>query len=169
MKTYTNEDLRNQRACYDPIRHFEEGKGHTLLDYLNHGTCPPKDKIWCVTRFLDDRSNRLFAVWCAREILKRTKNPHPISVKAVEVAERFANGDADYCELRSANCDTYTIDDSCFTYAAYCVTLDDITDDAYDAAAFAVDHAGRGSAHNERKKQIEKLKEEIKAGNWTEK
>ena len=86
-----------------------------LLDWLNaemweveykndpeHGN----DKVngSCI-RFLrrvdgwNDQTARLFAVWCAREALKLIDNPDPRSIAAVDVAERFANGEATIEEL----------------------------------------------------------------------
>ena len=49
-----------------------------------------------------ERTARLFAVWCAREALKLDVNPDPRSVKACNVAERFANGEATQKELDAA-------------------------------------------------------------------
>jgi hypothetical protein len=172
MKLYTNEDLRIKNACYDPARHFEEAKGYTLLDYLNHETCPDKDKIWCVTRFLDNRSNRLFAAWCAKEALKLVKDPDPRSLRAIEVAERFANGEATIGELREAAaavyaaCAPFTLDAYFVAYvsAATGVTIANSTcTAAYTTADTAID------CYSEATKQIEKLKQEIESGNWIEK
>ena len=183
MKLYTNEDLREKKACYDPSRHFEEDMGYTLLDYLNHDTCPAKDKIWCVTRFLDDRSNRLFAVWCAQEALKSVKNPDSKSLRAIEVSERFANGEATVTELKEAAAATYaTYAADAATYATYAAdaayyaadAADDAAYYAADAAADAAYYATYAAADAayyaaEIKKQIEKLKQEIQEGNWKEK
>jgi hypothetical protein len=73
---------------------------------------PPEeddDKVWGTQiRFIrkvdtfNDRTLRLFAVWCAREALKLTGNPDPRSVNACDVAERFANGEATQEELAAA-------------------------------------------------------------------
>ena len=50
----------------------------------------------------NERTARLFAVWCAREALKLLDNPDPRSVAACDVAERFANGEATNEELAAA-------------------------------------------------------------------
>ena len=134
MKLYTNKDLRAKYDCYDPSWHFEESKGYTLLDYLNHETCPAKDKIWCVTRFLDDRSNRLFAVWCAKEAFKHVENPDPRSLKAIEVAERFANGEALSKELYEANREAFSVGDDCYAYIACYASFGRAGGAAYDTA-----------------------------------
>ena len=42
----------------------------------------------------NERTQRLFAVWCAREALKLVDNPNPRCIAACDVAERYANGDA---------------------------------------------------------------------------
>jgi len=50
----------------------------------------------------NDRTLRLFAVWCARNALAIVKNPDPRSVNAVDVAEKFVNGKATKNELAAA-------------------------------------------------------------------
>jgi len=50
----------------------------------------------------DAKTQRLFAVWCAREGLKLVDNPDPRSVAACDVAERYANGKATDEELDAA-------------------------------------------------------------------
>jgi hypothetical protein len=42
----------------------------------------------------NDKTLRLFTVWCARNALAFIDNPDPRSVHAVDVAEKFANGKA---------------------------------------------------------------------------
>lgn len=81
MKTYTVNDINLHGPCYDPTFHFAPNKRYTLFDFLDHGTCPSKDKIWVITRFLDDRDNWRFALWCARDALSTVPGPH------VEVAD----------------------------------------------------------------------------------
>lgn len=48
------------------------------------------------------RSSRLFAVWAYRDALKWIKNPHPSSINAVNVAERYALNQATDQELNDA-------------------------------------------------------------------
>lgn len=50
----------------------------------------------------NERTARLFAVWCAREALKLVANPDSCSVTACDVAERYANGEATDSELAAA-------------------------------------------------------------------
>ena len=51
----------------------------------------------------DAKTQRLFAVWCARESLKLVDNLDPRSVAACDVAERYANGTATDEELAAAS------------------------------------------------------------------
>ena len=62
----------------------------------------PEWLIWVATRngVLDERTLRLFAVWCARQVQHLMTDPR--SVAALDVAERFANGEATECELTAA-------------------------------------------------------------------
>ena len=57
-------------------------------------TLKPEWLMWVATRrgVLDDRTLRLFAVWCARQVQHLMTDPR--SVVAVDVAERFATADA---------------------------------------------------------------------------
>ena len=50
----------------------------------------------------NDKTARLFAVWCAREALKLVDEPDPRSLAACDVAERYANGKATDEELSAA-------------------------------------------------------------------
>ena len=50
----------------------------------------------------NDRTARLFAIWCAREALRLIDNPDQRSVAACDIAERHANGQATQEELTAA-------------------------------------------------------------------
>ena len=121
---------------------------------------------------LDDKTNRLFAVWCAREALKLIEDPDPRSLAGLGVAERFANGEASLDELRAASAAAYdasaaadaALDASAAAYAASVAA-------AY-YAAYAAANAARAAASvvadyaaaayaDVRKAQIEKLREWI--------
>jgi hypothetical protein len=103
MKTFTLDDIRNLHPCYDPKRYAPEGWSGTLVDILDATQISAKDRIWVVAGLLDDRTNRLFAVWCARQALALVGNPDPRSVNACDVAERYANGEATLEELHAAS------------------------------------------------------------------
>ena len=59
------------------------------------------DALWCM-RAIDgrDKEIRLYAVWCARQVQHLTKDPR--SLAALDVAERYANGEATEEELAEA-------------------------------------------------------------------
>ncbi|CAK0771990.1 conserved hypothetical protein [Gammaproteobacteria bacterium] len=50
----------------------------------------------------NDKTLRLFAVWCGREAMKLIPDPDPRSIAACDVAERYANGDATSEDLDAA-------------------------------------------------------------------
>jgi hypothetical protein len=108
MKQLTMNELRKTEPCYDPAKYAAEDWTGTVLDILKAENVPPQDRIWLATHFIDDKTNRLFAVWCAREALKLVPNPDPRSVAACDVAERFANGLATDEELRTAAAAAWT-------------------------------------------------------------
>ena len=59
------------------------------------------DAIWCLRAVEGyDREIRLFAVWCARQVQHLMKDQR--SIDALDVAERFANGQATKEELAVA-------------------------------------------------------------------
>jgi hypothetical protein len=62
----------------------------------------PSWVIWIATRrgVLTDRELRLFAVWCARQVQHLLTDPR--SINAIDVAERYANGEATDRELTAA-------------------------------------------------------------------
>ena len=61
------------------------------------------DALWCLRCNCDwDRDSRLFAVWCARQVQHLLTDER--SINALNVAERFANGNATREELTAA-CD----------------------------------------------------------------
>jgi hypothetical protein len=102
MRQLTVADIRSLGPCYDPTKFVKEDWAGTVLDILKLEGPSGADKLWVVTRYLSDKTNRLFAVWCAREALKLVKDADPRSVAACDVAERFAYGNATAEELAAA-------------------------------------------------------------------
>jgi hypothetical protein len=117
MNTFTIDDIRRLEPCYDPVTGYDQGgrRVHpggflpedwqgTALDILRIDACPAIDRLWLVLRdgWIDDRTLRLFAVWCVRQALALVTTPDPRSVNVCDVAERFANGQATREELRAA-------------------------------------------------------------------
>jgi hypothetical protein len=59
------------------------------------------DALWCLRAVEgEDRKIRLFAVWCARRVQHLMTDPR--SLKALDVAEAYANGTATLEELKEA-------------------------------------------------------------------
>ena len=59
------------------------------------------DALWCCRAAPQyDREWRLFAVWCARQVQHLMKDPR--SVAALDIVERYANGEASAEELALA-------------------------------------------------------------------
>ena len=59
------------------------------------------DALWCCRAEPQYAKEwRLYAVWCARQVQHLTTDPR--SIAAVDVAERFANGEATQAELDAA-------------------------------------------------------------------
>lgn len=104
MNKFTIEDIRKLEPCYDPSKYLAEDWEGTALDILRMDDVSAIDRLWviCHQDWIDDRTLRLFAVWCARQALALVRNPDPRSVAACDVAERYANGDATETELRLA-------------------------------------------------------------------
>jgi len=68
----------------------------TILDSNGLNDC-----LWCLRTVPEhDREWRLFAVWCARKVQNLMQDER--SVAALDVAERFANGNATQEELTAA-------------------------------------------------------------------
>ena len=65
-------------------------------------TIQPKWLLWLATcpGVLDDRTLRRFAVWCARQVQHLMKDPRSIAL--LDVAERYAEGQATNEELQAA-------------------------------------------------------------------
>jgi len=58
------------------------------------------DALWCLRACGIDREARLYAVWCARQVQHLMTDPR--SLAALDVAERYANGEATDEELAAA-------------------------------------------------------------------
>lgn len=165
-RLYTVEDIHKLKPCTNPTNYVPEGWSGTLVDILGLPNVPHGDKLWVVTKLLDDKTTRLFAVWCARQALALQINPDIRSIEACNVSERFALGLASEEELRSAHSAahsaayyareyTHTASDSAHT-AAYAA--------AYSAAPLAA-HSAAYAAHlavcSAQSAQLEKLKEMV--------
>lgn len=102
MKTFTYDDICSWNPCYDPIIYIANDWSGTALDILNMENVPAKDRLWVVLRdeLISDKTLRLFAVWCARQVQHLLIDER--SLRALDVAERFAHGEATKEELEAA-------------------------------------------------------------------
>ena len=94
-------DFEKHEPCYSPAEKYGEWSG-TIIDLMQRSDIPDKDKVWAFTRkgIVDDRTLRLFAVKCAREVQHLMSDER--SIAALDVAERYANGEATDEELEAA-------------------------------------------------------------------
>ena len=142
MKTTLNA-IREHSPCHEGweklLRHLGKTKADdepvsiiTILD--SNGI---DDALWCLRAVTGyDRELRLYAVWCARQVQHLMTDPR--SVAALDVAERFANGEAGEAELDTARAAAWAARD-----AAWDAARDAARDAAWAAArAAARDAAG---------------------------
>ena len=101
LRTLTWDDFKPFDPCYDPKERYGDFSG-TILDILKDHRIPAKDRIWAATckGVLDDKTLRLFACKCVREVWHLLNDER--SRKAVEVAELYAVGEATDEELAAA-------------------------------------------------------------------
>jgi hypothetical protein len=95
-------DIRDWQPCYNPSRYLKESWRGTAIDILENKQIPAKDRLWVVCRdeITNERTLRLFAVWCARQVQYLMNDQR--SINALDVAERFVNGSATKEELAAA-------------------------------------------------------------------
>jgi hypothetical protein len=144
MKTLTWADFAKHEPCYNPAEKYGEWEG-TILDLMQHPEIPAKDKVWAFTRegIVNDKILRLFAVGCARKVQHLMKDQR--SIDALDVAERYANGNATKDELEWAwvatRAATWTAAGDAARAAAWAAT-----ENAARAATWAAKRAGAGEA-----------------------
>ena len=143
MKTLTWADFAKHKPCYNPAEKYGEWQG-TILDLMQRPDIPAEDKVWAFTRegIADDKTLRLFAVGCARRVQHLMKDNR--SIDALDVAERYANGNATKDELAAAR------------YAAWLVAWGEASTLAWNAAWNAASDAVEPAAsETERQAQVE--------------
>ena len=108
------------------------GDGKTLLEILSLRGVTAGDRIWCATKFLDDKANREFAIWCARQCKTEVKE----ITEYIDVIERYYSGKATRDALSAA-------------YGA-----------VYGAAYWAADRAADSAARSKQIKKLKELARE---------
>ena len=99
--------IRKQGPCADGWRKLLTHLGKTQADdeplalatiLQSNGL---DDALWCLRAVEGhEKEMRLYAVWCARQVQHLMKDPR--SLAALDVAERYAHGQATYEELAAA-------------------------------------------------------------------
>jgi hypothetical protein len=145
MKTTLNA-IRDHHPCADGWKKLLANLGKTaadddplsLITILDSNGID--DALWCLRAVYDhDKEIRLFAVWCARQVQHLMTDQR--SVDALDVAERFANGDATKEELDAAGAAAWAASGSAAMAAARAAS-----GYASMAAAWAASGAASGSA-----------------------
>ena len=94
------------------------------------------DALWCMRAVTGyDRELRLYAVWCARQVQHLMTDPR--SIAAIDVAERYAHGNATKAELAAARGAAWDAARDAAWDAAWDAARDAAWDAAWDAATDA--------------------------------
>ena len=119
----TLEEIRAHSPCVDGwtklLAHLGKTKPDSEPLALSTvlGSNGLSDALWCLRAVEGfEREMRLYAVWCMRQVQHLLTDPR--SLKAIEVAERFANGRASEAELASASSASYAVSASASVAAA---------------------------------------------------
>lgn len=124
-----------------------------------------EDALWCLRAVEGcDREIRLYAVWCARQAQHLIFDPR--CVAALDVAERYANGQAANEELEAAQqavavawSEAKTRAEAASAVAAWAAALDTASAAARDAALAATQFFGAEEAEAARDAQSQRLRE----------
>ena len=149
MKTTLNK-IREHQPCADGWENLLKYLGKTkaddeplsLLTILDSNGLD--DAIWCLRAVEGkDREIRLYAVWCARQVQHLLKDQR--SLDALDIVERYANGEATEAELAAAGDDARDAARAAVR-AARAVECDVAGTSAACAAAWDAEAAARASA-----------------------
>jgi len=133
-------------AC-DEGRKWALSTGMTTMSELwNHPELPHEWRIciFCKKGTASEHNQRLFAVWCARQVQHLLTDPR--SIAAIDVAERFANGLATRKELEAAYFSAWHAVEHAAKHAAYSVAYSVAEHAAYSDAWHAAEHAAYSAA-----------------------
>ncbi|MCC5851166.1 MAG: hypothetical protein JJU29_24000 [Verrucomicrobia bacterium] len=119
------------------------------------------DALWCLRAVENhDREIRLYSVWCARQVQHLVTDQR--SLDGLDVAERFANGEATQDELAAAYAAAYAAAAAYAVAAAYATAAD--AADAYAAAYAAAAYAAYAAARAAQKAELSRVCAAIDAG-----
>lgn len=101
LKTLALADFEQFNPSYNLKECYGKFSG-TILDILKDERIPSLHRIWAFTRkgIVDTSVLQKFAIRCAKEIQHLMEEPR--SIKAIEVAERYINGESTREELEEA-------------------------------------------------------------------
>ena len=150
MKTTLNK-IRDHAPCRDGweklLKHLGKTKADdeplSLLTILDSNGLD--DALWCL-RAVDgyEKEMRLYAVWCARQVQHFMTDQK--SIEAIDVAERYAHGQATYEELKQGRDAAWAAAWGAETAAAWDVARDVARVAAWDSARAAAWGAARVAA-----------------------
>ena len=117
------------------------------------------DALWCLRAVEGrDREIRLYAIWCARQVQHLMRDQR--SLTALDVAERYANGEASDAELSAAWAAAWAAEDAAWGAEGAAWAAAWAAKDAAWAAEGAAKDAAWGAAWAAaRKQQGDKLRE----------
>jgi len=99
----TDQEFDEERETYIRYRHDEP----ISIEYILNAN-GLDDALWALRAVKNaDRDCRHYAVWCAREVQHLMTDPH--CIHALDVAERYADGQATDDELKAARAATWKI------------------------------------------------------------
>lgn len=160
MKRFTVKDIEGWGPCYSPNKFIPEDWSGTVLDILDIKDAPFSDRLWAILRtdLVSEKLMRLFAVWCARQVKHLMLDGR--SLKALDVAERFAHGEATEKELAAARDAAWYAATETARHAAWAAATETARDAARSASwTAAVADAAETARAAARSAQEAKLRE----------
>jgi hypothetical protein len=102
MKEFTFDDILSWPHCDHLEGCLPKDWRGTVLDILSREDLSPQKKLWISLRreLLEDKTLRLFSVFCAKQIEHLLLDERDREI--IGIAEKFSNGDATEGELRIA-------------------------------------------------------------------
>ena len=160
MNTTLNK-IRDHAPCRDGweklLKHLGKYKADdellSLLTILDSNGLD--DALWCL-RAVDgyDKEMRLYAVWCARQVQHLMADQK--SIEAINIAERYAHGQATDAELTEAWASAWNA-----AWAASTAARASAWDAAWSAARAAASDAARAEQEAEFRRMLKEIEGEI--------